>query len=186
LGLAIIAGIHLGRSQPLLAQYRPAATSTEPWRYASFPVENFQAYTSPFGYRISPVTGKRQFHQGLDIAAPIGSYVRNWWTGQVVSLSDHTACGTMIRVRSGQWTHTYCHLLGSVQSSPQGRYLQDSGGGIVLWEGQEIPVGARIGRVGMTGRTTGPHLHWELQYGREAIDPGLVLQQMFGQQISVN
>lgn len=185
LALGMVLGIHLWRSQPLYAQYRTAATSTEPWQYASFPVENFQAYTSPFGYRVSPVTGKQQFHQGLDIAAPLGSYIRNWWSGTVVSLSDHTTCGTMIRVRSGQWTHSYCHLMGSVQNSSQGRYLQDSAGGIVLWEGQELPAGARIARVGMTGRTTGPHLHWELRYGDELVDPALVLQQMFGQQASL-
>ena len=52
------------------------------WGKASFPVENFQRYTSPFGYRIHPVTGRRQFHSGLDIAAPLGSYIRNWWGGR--------------------------------------------------------------------------------------------------------
>ena len=52
------------------------------WANASFPVENFQSYTSPFGYRTSPVSGKRQFHNGLDLAAPRGSYIRSWWGGQ--------------------------------------------------------------------------------------------------------
>ena len=62
------------------------------WQYGSFPVENFQGYTSPFGYRSSPSNrNKKQFHNGLDIAAPVGSYVRNWWTGKVSSLSDNTA-----------------------------------------------------------------------------------------------
>ncbi|MGL5077250.1 MAG: M23 family metallopeptidase, partial [Waterburya sp.] len=42
------------------------------WNKGSFPVENFQSYTSGFGYRISPVTGERQFHNGLDLAAPRG------------------------------------------------------------------------------------------------------------------
>jgi murein DD-endopeptidase MepM/ murein hydrolase activator NlpD len=156
---------------------------TNSWRSASFPVENFQAYTSPFGYRIHPVSGDKQFHYGLDIAAPLGSYVRNWWGGTVVSLSDNTGCGTMIQIKSGSWTHKYCHLMGSVQNTPQGRVLVDNSGGIYLWEGQQVPAGARIARVGMTGNTTGPHLHWELTYNGQHIDPATVLRQMFAQQI---
>ncbi|MEM8779203.1 MAG: M23 family metallopeptidase [Cyanobacteria bacterium P01_G01_bin.49] len=170
------------QQSPSQAQYVPATNSTNTWQYASFPVENFQTYTSGYGYRTSPVNGKAQFHRGLDLAAPLGSYIRNWWGGQVIALSDHTACGTMITIQSGQWTHIYCHLMGSVEESPQGRYLMDREGGIVLWQGQEVSTGARIGRVGMTGRTTGPHLHWGLKYGGEYLDPGLVLQEMYPRQ----
>jgi hypothetical protein len=85
----------------------------------------------------------------------------------------------MIKIRSGQWTHIYCHLMGSVGKTPQGQYLMDQDGGIILWLGQNMPLAARIGRVGMTGRTTGPHLHWGLMYGREYVDPALILQEMF-------
>ncbi len=160
-------------------QYFPAAASTNAWQYASFPVENFQAYTSGYGYRNNPVTGQYQFHRGLDMAAPLGSYVRSWWTGRVVDLSDHTACGTLVTIQSGQWKHIYCHLMGSVEKIDRAIYLIDRNGGIILQKGQEIPVGARIGRVGMTGRTTGPHLHWGLMFGRDYVDPALVLQEMF-------
>lgn len=184
LALLICLGFGLGQPQSLQAQYVPAAVRNNIWQSASFPVENFQAYTSPFGYRASPVNGKPQFHRGLDMAAPLGSYVRNWWTGRIVELSDDTACGTLIAIQSGQWRHVYCHLMGRVAATPQGRYLMDYEGGIVLQQGQEIPVGARIGRVGMTGRTTGPHLHWGLMYDGKYIDPALVLQAMFGQQAS--
>jgi murein DD-endopeptidase MepM/ murein hydrolase activator NlpD len=152
------------------------------WRHASFPVEQFQAYTSPFGYRISPTNGTRQFHRGLDIAAPDGSYVRNWWSGEVVELSDHTACGTLVAVQSGNWRHIYCHLKGKVVVYQNRLYLDDRAGGITLALGQRIPTGARIGRVGMTGRTTGPHLHWGLKYGREYVDPANVLREMHRQQ----
>ncbi len=154
------------------------------WRNASFPVENFQAYTSGFGYRIHPVTGRRSFHNGLDLAAPLGSYVRNWWSGQIVHLSDNTNCGTMIKIQSGSWTHTYCHLMGSVENTSKGIALVDRSGGIVLFKGQKIPSGARIGRIGMTGRTTGPHLHWVLKYNGNHVDPAHVLRQMFAQRIS--
>ncbi|ACK70089.1 Peptidase M23 [Gloeothece citriformis PCC 7424] len=148
------------------------------WQYASFPVENFQTYTSGFGYRFFGGSGQRQFHYGLDMAAPLGSYVRSWWSGRVVGLSDHTGCGTMISIQSGEWIHNYCHLMGTVETSPQGTYLIDREGGIILWLGQDVPVSARIGRVGMTGRTTGPHLHWEVKYANQYLDPALVLQEM--------
>jgi len=167
-----------------LAQYLPVnqSNSGNPWQYASFPVENFQTYTSGFGYRISPISGSRQFHYGLDMAAPLGSYVRNWWTGQVIELSDNTNCGTMIKIESGQWQHIYCHLMGRVEDTPSGRSLIDSSGGILLTLGQIIPYGTRIARIGVTGNTTGPHLHWGLKYNGEYIDPGLVLREMYQQQ----
>jgi murein DD-endopeptidase MepM/ murein hydrolase activator NlpD len=115
------------------------------------------------------------------MSAPIGSYVRNWWTGQVVELSDNTSCGTLIRIQSGNWQHIYCHLNGHVEKSDHGRYLIDPEGGIQLWEGQQVSVGARMARVGMTGRTTGPHLHWGLKYGDSYVDPALVLREMYRQ-----
>jgi len=155
------------------------STAAAVWSQASFPVENFQAYTSPFGYRTHPMTGRRQFHSGLDIAAPLGSYIRSWWGGQVVAMSDHTGCGTMLTIRSGGWEHTYCHMMGTVQNTDKGRVLVDRNGGLFIWQGQNVPTGGRIGRIGMTGRTTGPHLHWELKYSGSRIDPADVLRRMY-------
>lgn len=156
------------------------------WKYASFPVENFQGFTSPFGYRISPITGQKQFHSGLDLAAPIGSYVRNWWGGTVVELSDDTGCGTSIKIQSGNWQHVYCHLIGYVETASDGRrYLIDSSGGIQIQEGQQIPSGARMGRVGMTGNTTGPHLHWGLKYNGDYVDPYSVVREMSKKQVAL-
>ncbi|MGD1907741.1 MAG: M23 family metallopeptidase [Leptolyngbyaceae cyanobacterium] len=152
------------------------------WSQASFPVENFQAYTSPFGYRQDPYNGGQRFHYGLDMAAPSGSYIRNWWEGQIVEVSDDSACGTSVVLQSGNWLHIYCHMHGFVTSDSSGRYLVDSDGGIRLQEGQIVPTGARIGRVGMTGRTTGPHLHWGLKYDGNWVDPALVLQAMYNSQ----
>lgn len=154
------------------------------WERGSFPVENFQSYTSGYGYRISPVTGKRQFHNGLDLAAPRGSYIRNWWNGRVVKLSDDTACGTSITIQSGEWEHVYCHMEGYVDDSRNGKFLLDRDGGIQIALGQEVPAGARIGRIGMSGRTTGPHLHWVLKHNGGYIDPANVLRKMFEVQTS--
>lgn len=187
LALATASGITVFsalRQSSVQAEENVARTTpqTGQWLEASFPVENFQRYTSPYGYRKSPTTGRVQFHRGLDFAAPLGSYIRNWWGGKVVGVSDHTACGTMIIIQSGDWQHIYCHLKGSVQRTSEGLVLVDRSGGIRLRKGQIVETGSRIGRVGMTGRTTGPHLHWELKYAGEHIDPGLVLREMYNQQ----
>jgi murein DD-endopeptidase MepM/ murein hydrolase activator NlpD len=158
----------------------PARQGSEIWRSGSFPVENFQGYTSPFGYRSSPTGGyTREFHSGLDFAAPVGSYIRGWWNGRVVEVSDNTACGTSIRVQSGSWIHVYCHMMGYVGQDGQGRFMTDGESGLKIYEGQSLPAGARIGRVGMTGRTTGPHLHWTLKYQGKLVDPAVVLQAMY-------
>ena len=146
------------------------------WQEASFPVENFEAYSSPFGPRGG------DFHYGLDMAAPEGSYIRNWWGGQVVEVWEDGRCGTGMVVRSGDWEHIYCHLRGRVETANGGRYYIDREGGLQIWQGQTVPAGARIARVGMTGRTTGPHLHWGLKYGGRWVDPALVLREMYSNQ----
>ena len=147
------------------------------WQRGSFPVENFQSYTSAFGYR--SFGGRWAFHRGLDLAAPKGSYVRNWWAGKVIKISDGDNCGTAVRIQSGNWQHVYCHLKGRASTRNGRRYLNDAGSGLEIWEGQMVQTGARIGRVGMTGRTTGPHLHWGIKYGKDWIDPALVLRAMY-------
>lgn len=153
------------------------------WQGSSFPVENFQTYTSPFGLRQAPDGSYTQeYHRGLDMAAPEGSYIRNWWTGKVVEVSDDSACGTSVVIESGKWEHIYCHMKGHVEKANGKRYMIDRNGGIQIWEGQTVQAGTRIGRVGMTGRTTGPHLHWGLKYNSQWVDPALVLKAMYAEQ----
>ncbi len=179
---AVLIGVH---ASPAIAEMSGNLVATGgSWRGASFPVEGFQAYTSPFGYRSSPdgATGQ-EFHRGLDMAAPEGSYVRNWWAGKVEEVSDGTACGTSVIVASGEWEHIYCHMSGYVASSNGQKYLLDREGGLQIFEGQAVPAGTRIGRVGMTGRTTGPHLHWGLKFSGKWVDPALVLRAMYAEQV---
>ncbi|MGB3202463.1 MAG: M23 family metallopeptidase [Nodosilinea sp.] len=156
-----------------------AAAPPSPWAWASFPLEKFTAYTSPFGYRQHPMGGYR-FHYGLDMAAPMGSYIRSWWAGKVIQVSDNTACGTSAIIQSGRWTHVYCHMVGHMVIEKEGgRVLVDRNGGIELRQGQLVTFGQRIGRVGMTGSTTGPHLHWGLKYDGAWVDPALVIKAGF-------
>lgn len=174
LGLSLAPAVS---QQAIGNQPSQVAVGTSIWRNGSFPVENFQGYTSPFGYRSSPTGGySSEFHTGLDFAAPTGSYIRNWWSGRVISVSDNTACGTSVRVQSGSWVHVYCHMKGYVAKDSQGPYVVD--GGLRIRQGQTVRAGQRIGRVGMTGRTTGPHLHWTLKYRGKLVDPAAVLRAM--------
>ena len=149
------------------------------WANGVFPVENFQEFTSYFGYR-DRVDGSpgEEFHYGLDMAAPEGSNVLNWWDGNIIEVSDGGSCGTSVVVESGEWTHRYCHLKGHVEIHDGQRYLIDQGGDIRLRQGEDVAAGERLGRVGMTGRTTGPHLHWALQHHGNWVDPLLVVRAM--------
>ena len=175
--------ISTGAGGQQVRQMSSSQIAATTWQGASFPVENFQAYTSPFGYRSSPYGGYTQeFHYGLDMAAPEGSYIRTWWSGKVVEVSDDSNCGTSVVVDSGSWTHIYCHMQGHVETENGKKYLIDREGGIQIWEDQQIQAGARLGRVGMTGRTTGPHLHWGLKYDKNWVDPALVLRAMYANQ----
>ena len=163
-----------------------AATRNE-WGSASFPLEQFQAYTSPFGYRRS-IDGYNfnEFHYGLDLAAPRGSYIRNWWTGTVVEVSDDSNCGTSVVVEAGEWLSIYCHMEGYVEVANGERYMIDRDGGLRIVEGSIVQAGERVGRIGMTGRTTGPHLHWGLKYNNNWVDPALVLRAMYSTQASAS
>ena len=190
LGLLTAIGFAL-LSHPVQAFDANQIATGSNWQGASFPVENFQAYTSPFGYRSSPdgTGSSSQFHRGLDMAAPQGSYIRSWWTGKVVEVSDNSSCGTSVVIESGQWEHVYCHMLGEAGRDAQGQYVIDREGGTKIYLNQTITAGSRIGRVGMTGRTTGPHLHWGLKYASQWVDPALVLRAMYAEQsrnVSVN
>ncbi|MGD1907584.1 MAG: M23 family metallopeptidase [Leptolyngbyaceae cyanobacterium] len=184
--LAALASMMMGRPFPesVRAQENDPVTeeARSPWQGGAFPVEDFVAYTSPFGYRQHPYGGYR-FHYGLDIAAPSGSYIRAWWDGQVVEVTDDTACGTSVVIESEQWLHIYCHMQGHrVIESDGDRWFVDPEGGLKIRQGDWVAAGQPIGRVGLTGRTTGPHLHWGLKYQGTWVDPARVLQAMVAAQ----
>lgn len=176
--LGLVAALSAGYRTGIVGAAEASSSSYTSWRDASFPVEDFIDYTSPFGYRGS------DFHAGLDMAAPEGSYIRSWWSGKVVAVIDDDRCGTGLVIESGNWEHVYCHMEGYTESHGGQRYLIDRYGGIQIAEGQDLPTATRIGRIGMSGRTTGPHLHWGLKYNGEWVDPALVLRAMYAEQSS--
>jgi len=158
---------------PVLA----AAASPKPidgqrqWRQGVFPVLAFSGYTSFFGSRLGP-WGAVEPHYGLDIAAPLGSAIHSWWGGTVSEVIDDDRCGVGLRIRSGNYEHIYCHLLGS---STAGVYRC---GALQIHPGQRVRTGQLIGRIGVSGRSTGPHLHWGLRYDGQWLNPVLILRAM--------
>lgn len=123
------------------------------------PVESTE-YTSHFGKRISPITGKESFHTGLDIAAPMGTNVKASYSGKVRKTGEDERSGKYVAVtHSGKLETFYCHL-----------------SEILTQEGEEVRAGDVIGLVGSTGWSTGPHLHFEIRKDGESIDPLTVLK----------
>ena len=141
------------------------------WRQGVFPVAVFTGYTSHFGQRLGP-GGGAESHHGIDIAAPLGSPIRNWWGGVVKELIHDSRCGVGLVIQSGPYEHLYCHLAGS---SSGGVYRS---GPVTLRAGSRLRSGQLIGHVGMSGRSSGPHLHWGVRYRGRWLDPAAILRAM--------
>ena len=147
------------------------ATAQNPWRLGAFPVGSFLGYSSHYGSRLGP-GGSVETHQGLDIAAPLGSAIYSWWGGMVQEVIRDGACGVGLVVRSGSYEHIYCHLAGTAHG---GAYRS---GSVLLLPGQGVRTGQLIGHVGLSGRTTGPHLHWGVRHQGRWLDPARLLRAM--------
>ncbi len=120
---------------------------------AGWPVRGM--LTSGFGVRTSPFTETKVFHHGLDILAPLGTPVRASSGGKVVRSGYEALFGNIVVVEHGYGYRTlYAHLT-ERRVTP----------------GDIIEKGDVIGTVGQTGRTTGPHLHYEVHVNGLAVNP---------------
>lgn len=123
-------------------------------RPAIVPVRNARR-TSGFGYRRDPFTRRLTHHAGIDLAAPTGTPVRATAYGTVVSSTYDRDYGNVIRIRHGNGLETlYAHL--------SERLVKD---------GDTVNRNDLIGKVGSTGRSTGPHLHYEVRLNGKPINP---------------
>ena len=115
--------------------------------------------SSPFGLRRFFNGEERNPHSGLDFAVPAGTPIRAPAAGKVILLGDYFFNGKTVFVDHGQGLISmFCHL-----------------SRIEVQTGQELPRGGVIGRVGATGRATGPHLHWNVSLNDARVDPSIFI-----------
>ena len=104
-------------------------------------------YSSNFGYRIDPFTGMHTFHEGIDFPADVGTTITAAASGKVIFADVHPGYGKMVDIDHGNGLVT--------------RYAHASQ--LLVKEGDLVLRGQAIAKVGTTGRSTGPHLHYEVR-----------------------
>lgn len=112
---------------------------------------------SPYGYRKDPFTGKRKFHNGIDLHAR-SAKVFAMMQGRVLKVGQDKVSGKYITLQHGSFTVSYCHL-----------------SQISVSQGQAVLPGDVVGITGNTGRSTGEHLHITIRQKGEYINPRIVL-----------
>ena len=125
----------------------PATVSTKRFYTDKTAVTPAQGYiSSPYGIRSNPFNSKeKEFHTGIDIAAPKGTFIRAAYDGTVTASEHSSVAGNYIRIRSEDKISTlYAH----------NQFL-------LVKEGDRVMAGQIIATMGDTGRATGPHLHFE-------------------------
>lgn len=111
--------------------------------------------SSGFGWRRDPFTGERAWHAGVDLAAPMGTPVHAAWDGKVVFVGEQGGYGRMVVLEhAGGWHSYYAH-----NHKNKARV------------GEKVRAGQVIATVGSSGRSTGPHLHFEIRQGNLAWNP---------------
>jgi murein DD-endopeptidase MepM/ murein hydrolase activator NlpD len=116
--------------------------------------------TSGFGARIDPFTGRYSFHPGVDFAGPWGSIIDATAPGTVVYAGDRGGYGNMVEIDHGFGIHTrYGHM-----------------SSILVHVGSKVSKGTPIGKLGSTGRSTGPHVHYEVWYDNVMRNPSTFIE----------
>ena len=121
-------------------------------------------YSSNFGWRIDPFTGKNAMHEGVDFMAPVGTPIMASASGIVVYSGFHPQYGNMVEIDHGNDIVT--------------RYGHASR--LLVKVGQVVRSGQEIAEVGSTGRSTGSHLHFEVRYKGIAQNPRRFLESATG------
>lgn len=127
-------------------------------RYLSvcYPLSHIKV-NSPYGYRKDPFTGKRKFHNGIDLHAR-SAKVFAMMQGRVMAVGQDKVSGKYVTLRHGNFTVSYCHL-----------------SQISVSQGQDVLSGDVVGITGNTGRSTGEHLHITIRQKREYVNPRIFL-----------
>ncbi len=114
-----------------------------------------KGWTSGFGWRKDPITGERKIHKGVDFKAHYGESVYAAGTGTVIFAGVAGGYGNLIKIKH---PNGYITMYGHLSK-------------ILVKGGHHVRRGEIIGKVGATGRVTGPHLHFEIRKNGKAIDP---------------
>lgn len=117
--------------------------------------KNLKHMASGYGWRIDPVYHQRRFHAGMDFAAPIGTSIYATGNGTVISAGWQQGYGNCIQISHG---YGYLTLYGHMSA-------------FKVRNGQSVKRGDVIGLVGNTGKSTGPHLHYEVHYKGTVMNP---------------
>jgi murein DD-endopeptidase MepM/ murein hydrolase activator NlpD len=121
----------------------------------SMPLSGDPILTSPFGYRADPFLGRLALHPGVDLAEAYGAEIHAAAAGRVVHAGPAGGYGIMVEIDHGNGLATvYAHMSEAL-----------------VEEGEAVDRGAVLGRLGSTGRSTGPHLHYEVRVDGEPVDP---------------
>lgn len=123
----------------------------------SYPLSKIKI-NSPYGYRKDPFSGKRKFHNGLDLYAR-NAKVYVMMAGEVVKVGQDKVSGKYVILKHGSFTVSYCHLSRSL-----------------AYQGQTVKAGDTIGITGSTGRSTGEHLHITCKHHGNSIDPMIIFK----------
>ncbi len=119
------------------------------------PLAGDASISSPFGYRADPFLGRLALHPGVDFVEGYGDEIRAAAAGRVTHAGPMGGYGIMVEIDHGNGLATrYAHM---------SRALVE--------EGQDVVEGAVIGKIGSSGRSTGPHLHYEVRVDGEPVDP---------------
>ena len=111
--------------------------------------------TSPFGKRADPINSKGAFHKGVDLASNRGNKIKTMASGRVVKSGMMNGYGKVVEIDHGSGFKTkYAHM-----------------NAVYVRQGDRVAQGQAIGEVGSTGRSTGPHLHYEILYEGVNVDP---------------
>ena len=116
--------------------------------------------SSSYGWRVDPFLGVRAFHEGLDFSADVGEPIKATAAGIVIAAEVTPEYGNVVRISHGSGLET--------------RYAHASK--LLVKEGDRIKKNQVIALVGNTGRSTGPHLHYEIRMNGESLDPRKYLQ----------
>lgn len=148
-------------------------TALQKFREATNVTLNFVApvegrLSSPFGLRRFFNDQPRKPHSGLDLAAPKGTPIKAPGDGEVIAVGKYFFNGNTVILDHGQGLISmYSHM-----------------DRIIVKEGQSVAQGAPLGTVGMTGRVTGPHLHWTVSLNDTRVDPLLLFSEQAVTQLS--